>query len=123
MRFCRFAQVTGKPCSDGFSRRVICQYNMDAHCLRDCIRSCLNYQPVDENKINTSQNTVTTQSKELRELTEEQRQQFNQQMQQMQSNVQQSQPRSGGCGGCGGNKQGTNYAAKSGGWSTTGGKW
>ena len=85
------------------------------HCLRDCMRSCLLYQPIDDMyTLNPQQPSQKVQP------TPEMQRELNQQFQSQQKSANSG----GGCGGCGGgNRQDTKYINKGGGWTNAGGGW
>jgi len=118
MKFCRFATSTDSPCSDGFSRKVLCAHDMIVKCLRDCSRGCSRHEPIDEEFLSNPGKTNVPVSSQL---TPEQQKEFDEHKKQMQTNMQKNRP-SGGCGGCGGNPS-TNDTKSGGGWTKAGIHW
>ena len=97
MRFCKHATVVANSCSDGFSRKVVCEHDHYVKCLRDCIHGCSLYEAVEESLVK---------KQTIESMTAEQKSKI--------VNLAQLNPQpatgnkgtsGGGCGGCGSKKQ------------------
>ena len=48
MRACRFGKSLGRPCDDDYSILVLCERDGVIRCLRECMRSCGDYESKSE---------------------------------------------------------------------------
>ena len=45
MMICKFAKSTGKPCTDGYSKLIVCEKDNVIRCLKECMSNCVSYRP------------------------------------------------------------------------------